>query len=173
MNDNIQIVTKDNVPLRAGSMAEAWQKGLYHQIVRVILTDGKKSVLLQKRGPEMEVYPNRWTDSASGHVDFQEAPDAAARRELSEELGVVTPLNYVTTFLTKYRVDDKEINTFNLIYTGKLNQNTHLAVDTHEVADTKWVRYSELISDLENDTQSYTPYLREIICDHGGQLLAG
>ena len=45
-------------------------------------------LLLCHRAPEREWYPNVW-DFPGGHVEAEESPQDALRRELLEELGVV------------------------------------------------------------------------------------
>ncbi len=152
-------------------MQEAWAKGLYHQIVRIILMDDADNIILQKRSSSMEVYPDKWTDSASGHVDYNESPDVAAHRELKEELGVVADLEYVDTFLTRLQIGDKTINTFNLVYKGQLNPSANIVIDTKEVSDFKRIKLSNLQTDIKAHEDAYTKYLIEIINRYAGILL--
>lgn len=61
---------------------------LLHRAVHVFVVNGAGEVFLQKRAMTKDVQPGKWDTSVGGHVDLGEAPEAAARRELSEELGV-------------------------------------------------------------------------------------
>jgi len=140
-------------------MSEAWSKGLYHQIARVILRDKTGSILLQKRGPTMEVHPNRWTDSASGHVDFKEDGATAAKRELCEELGLSVDLKYLGMFLTKFAIEDKTINTYNLVFEGVIDKRSPLNLDSVEVSDTRWITAENLKKKLLQEPETFTPYL--------------
>jgi 16S rRNA (adenine1518-N6/adenine1519-N6)-dimethyltransferase len=88
MSAPIQIVDEHDRPLRAGTKQEAWQKGLWHRVIEIMLEDGKGNVLLQHRSPGKDTYPNCWDDSVGGHVDAGEDYLEAAYRELREELGV-------------------------------------------------------------------------------------
>jgi len=162
MNKKIQIVNTKNVPIGSGTMIDAWSKGLYHQIVRVILRDDNGNILLQKRGQTMEVYPNRWTDSASGHVDFNENPETAAERELYEELGLTAQLKFIGIFLTRFIIEDKKVNTYNLIFTGLIDSNATLNVDPIEVSDTRWFKIEKLKNGLLQNPETFTPYLARI-----------
>ena len=45
-------------------------------------------LFLQKRSPWKDKHPNKWDSSAAGHLDAGEDYETAARRELSEELGL-------------------------------------------------------------------------------------
>lgn len=65
-----------------------------------LIKDGE--VLLARRSPDREWYPNVW-DIVGGHCEQGEDAVATARRELVEELGVsvsVDDLAYVDTFET-------------------------------------------------------------------------
>lgn len=166
MNEPIQIVDTNNIPLRGGTKQEAWRSGLYHQIVRVVLRDKNGAILLQKRTPDMEIYPSRWTDSASGHVDAGEQPDAAAKRELREELGIVAPLRYVGTFLTEIVLGDKKVNTYNIVYFGSADTKTKIMHDVAEVAATKWLQPDELRAEIAKNPHAYTPYIAQILRDY-------
>lgn len=163
MASQIQIVDVHNQPICAGTKTEAWQLGLYHQIVRIILRDAQGNILLQKRGLTMEIYPNLWTDSASGHVDYGEEPEVAAARELREEIGVSAPLKYVDTFLTELLIRDKKVNTFNIVYIGEWSESSGVTIDKNEVSDVRWTSIGELRDDLQKHPEKYTPFLASIL----------
>ena len=58
----------------------------HHNVAAAVLVrDGR--VLLCHRHPDRRWYPDVW-DIPGGHIDVGEAPSAALRRELHEELGV-------------------------------------------------------------------------------------
>lgn len=58
-----------------------------HAIVTGLLRRGGRGLLVH-RAPSRRWYPDCW-DLPGGHVEDGETPDAALRRELVEELGVV------------------------------------------------------------------------------------
>ena len=61
--------------------------GLMHRAVHVFLLNKGGEVFMQKRSRLKDVHPGRWDSSAAGHLDVGEGYEAAARRELQEELG--------------------------------------------------------------------------------------
>ena len=67
---------------------EAHRRGLRHRAVHVMIFDRRGRVFLQKRSPRKDCHPDRWDSSAAGHLMVGETYDAAARREVAEELGV-------------------------------------------------------------------------------------
>jgi isopentenyldiphosphate isomerase len=62
--------------------------GLRHRSVQVCIVDGQGRVWLQRRGRAKDCFPGWWDLAVTGHVDPGESYDAAALRELREELGI-------------------------------------------------------------------------------------
>ena len=72
--------------------------GLRHRAVHLFVFNGQGELLLQKRSPWKDKHPGKWDSSAAGHLDSGEDYAHAARRELTEELGLDpdrTPLKEV------------------------------------------------------------------------------
>ncbi len=62
-------------------------ESLLHRAVHVFLLNKRGELFLQKRSRLKDVHPGRWDSSAAGHLDAGEDYEAAAVRELDEELG--------------------------------------------------------------------------------------
>lgn len=67
---------------------EVHAKGLLHRAVHVLVRRRDGAVFLQQRSLAKDSHPGKWDSSASGHLDAGEDYDAAAVRELFEELGI-------------------------------------------------------------------------------------
>ena len=78
---------RDTVVGRA-ARREVHARGLLHRAVHILVFDGAGRVFLQKRSMKKDIAPGLWDSSCSGHVDAGENYDAAAVRELAEELGL-------------------------------------------------------------------------------------
>ena len=74
------------------SRHEVHRQGLRHRAVHLFLFNKRGDLFLQKRSRWKDVYPGRWDSSAAGHLNAGDDYDAAAHRELKEELGVETAL---------------------------------------------------------------------------------
>jgi len=67
---------------------EVHVNNLRHRAVHMLIFNTSGELFLQKRSPWKDMSPSLWDSSAAGHVDAGEEYDAAAVREIREELGV-------------------------------------------------------------------------------------
>ena len=163
MTEKIQFVDENDNPIGSGTRDEAWAKGIYHRIARVVLQDENGRILSQLRSAHKKSYPNRWTDSASGHVDEGEDYETAIRREMKEEIGVETELEYVGKFLTKHINNGVETPVFNGVYKGVVDSSITLRLQESEVTETKWFDLSELKVAIQANPDTFTPGFIEVI----------
>lgn len=160
----IQIVDEHNRPVRAGTQQEAWQKGLHHQIVRMMIEDGTGNILLQKRALGKKLYPGRWDSSAAGHVDAGETYEQAASRELGEELGLTNQLLqkkadfYIDTAWEQYR-----LRVFVRLYSITLPQLPPLDLATEEVTEVRWMSVPDIKTLIANQPDALSGGLIEVI----------
>jgi len=63
-------------------------KRLIHRSVYIFVLNTRNKLFVQKRSTSKDLYPGFYTGSATGHVDYGEDYDEAAKRELKEELGL-------------------------------------------------------------------------------------
>ncbi len=133
---NITFVDDQDNVIGSGSKTEALSKGIIHRIVRIFLFDSSGKLLIQKRSPYVSL-PNKWDQSAAGHVDEGEGYYSAALRELKEEVGVSDiKLQQVAKL---YTTEDNETiikKRFNMLYVG--NYDGAVLIN-EEVSRTKWV----------------------------------
>jgi isopentenyldiphosphate isomerase len=79
---------QDRVIGRA-SRREVHARRLRHRSIHVLVFNAAGQVFLQKRAQAKDSCPGTWDSSCSGHLDAGEDYDAAAGRELREEIGLV------------------------------------------------------------------------------------
>lgn len=143
----IQIVDENDKPVGKASMYEAYKKGLIHQVVFIFVKDPAGNILLQKRSPDVIHYPSRWDISAGGHVDEGESYEAAAQRELGEELGLSNvPLEEIVSFREDEMSGDGRfwLKRFKKIYRTTVPKSTKFNLDKEEVTDVKWLSLEEI-----------------------------
>lgn len=96
----LDIVDENNAVIGSAPKKDVYEKKLIHRIVHVlVLHPQKPAIYLQKRSAKKSFLPNYYCTSAGGHVHSRETHHEAAVRELKEEIGIVTPIKEVDTFI--------------------------------------------------------------------------
>lgn len=68
---------------------------LWHRAVHVFVFNTRGELLIHQRSASKDEEPLMWNSSCSGHVSAGEDYDLAVTRELMEELGLATPVEFV------------------------------------------------------------------------------
>lgn len=160
MDENqIQITDENGVVVGSADMLEAFEKQLIRSVVYVMLVDSQGRYLLQKRSHGAPNYPSYWDASAGGHVDVGEEPEAAAYRELAEELGVQgVELGYHSSFYFEAPGDGRTYRYFAHVYTGDCPDSLVLPQANAEVDDVQFYTRSQL-----DALPNVTPITRQIV----------
>lgn len=82
------LVDEHDAVVGRATRREVHARGLRHRAVHVLVFDAAGRVFLQKRSMRKDMSPGLWDSSCSGHLDAGEGYDAAAVRELGEEIGL-------------------------------------------------------------------------------------
>lgn len=85
------VVNERDEVIAQAPRSEVHRRGLRHRAVHVLIFNAAGAVFLQKRSPTKDCFPDRWDSSAAGHLAVGETYDAAAVREVEEELGIALP----------------------------------------------------------------------------------
>jgi 16S rRNA (adenine1518-N6/adenine1519-N6)-dimethyltransferase len=151
---NITFVDENDNVIGAGTRADAWSKGIIHRIVRIFVLNPAGELLIQKRAATVDS-PNKWDQSAGGHVDEGEDYLTAALRELAEEIGITgLTLTEVTKFFTD-AAGGQTKKRFNMLYKTIYSGN-ELRPDKSEVAETRWINLAELGKWMQENPQDFT-----------------
>ena len=143
---------------------EAHKTGKWHRAVHIwIISEDKRKILLQKRCPDKNLFPNMWDISVGGHVSSGEETLISAKRELSEELGL-NPQNYkfeyVNVIKEKFADGDIVSNEFVTIY--KIISDVDIddiVLQKEEVSEARWFTKDELNSLREEE--KVIPHIEE------------
>ena len=85
---------------------------LIHRAVYVLVFNSAGELFLQKRSKTKDICPGMWSVSVSGHVDQGESYKKAAIREMTEEIGNISDVQ----FLDKYIIRGKNESEHSAIY---------------------------------------------------------
>jgi isopentenyldiphosphate isomerase len=158
----ILIVDKHDRPVGKATKQEAWEKGLYHRIVRIVLENADGKILLQHRSPTKDLYPNCWDISSAGHVDAGEDYLEAAYRELKEELGISgITLAEIGSFLEEHTWQGHQLNRFVKVYKATVT-DTPKSHEPHKIDDVRWWTAADIKKLLTDEPEHTADGLQEV-----------
>jgi isopentenyl-diphosphate delta-isomerase len=163
--DQVVLVDENGQPLRKSGHVftfpklEAHLKGLRHLAVSVFVFDSQGRWLLQRRALDKYHSAGLWSNSSCTHPRLAEAPPKAARRRLSEEMGL--DINLRAMFSLSYRVEvGKGLieNEFDYIFFGRSDNDP--CPDQSEVVDWKWLPHADLVQNIQQFPEHYSAWFR-------------
>ena len=135
--------------------SEVHKDGDWHKVAFIFVVNDKGEIILQKRSKEKENSPNKWTASASGHLEAGDSDIDGAIRELGEEIGIKAKkdeLEYLCTVKEQHLKSEKKIRHISNVYLLFKNVNlSDLVLQKEEVSDVKYVYYKEFEKLLVNE----------------------
>lgn len=99
-DEEVDLVDDSDGVVGSATVSECLEIGLLHRAVAVLVQRSSGKIVLQQRNKHDAWHPGLWTMSSTGHVRKGEGYEAAAQRELKEEIGVDGSLSRVR----KYRM---------------------------------------------------------------------
>ncbi len=159
MEEQVVLVDYQDNPLGIIDKMEAHTLGLLHRAFSVFIFNSKGELLLQQRAFGKYHSGGKWTNTCCSHPKPFEETALAAHRRLNEEMGMECELEYGFNFTYKAEFDNSLIeHEFDHVYFGT---SDHLPlVNTDEVASFKYMSLEELASDLNENPDLYTPWLK-------------
>jgi isopentenyl-diphosphate delta-isomerase len=137
--------------------------GVRHRAFSVLLFTGDGQVVLQRRAVDKYHFGGQWSNSCDGHPAPQEDLGDAARRRVSEELGVAASLTHVGSFtyqavdaasgLVEHEVDH--------VFVGALEAEP--ISNPAEVAEVQYVSMGDLITRMGDAPDQFVPWLAPVL----------
>jgi isopentenyldiphosphate isomerase len=156
------VVDENDQEIGLEMLAEVWKKGLRHRMVRIMAEDTEGRILLQRRSPNMTIFPNCWDNSAAGHVDEGMTYRSAAMQEVSEELGIANPpLVDVDTYYDEFQIGGRIMNNFSAVYFLEVT-GSPILFEPDEVSEVRWVTRQELLDLVREHPEQCTRGLCEV-----------
>lgn len=147
---------------------DAHIRGLRHKAVSVFVLR-EDAVLMQQRALGKYHTPGLWTNTCCTHPAWDETPEVCAQRRLNEELGI-TGLAPQHRHHLEYRADvgggliEHEVVD---VFVAEATPDLVVTPNPDEVMAVDWVRYPDLLRQVEATPERFTPWLRIYLRDHG------
>ncbi len=143
--DMLPVVDDDDVVVGAAKRREVHMRKLKHRAVHIVVVNGAAEILLQKRSRSKDSHPGWWDVSVGGHVDVDEEYDAAAHRELGEELGTEGVLRHVATRPPAPESGWEFVHVYECIHEGPFQPHAT------EIEEVRWVPADLILSEGHSD----------------------
>ncbi len=144
---------KDNI-IGQDTKENKFKKSLITRNVAITVLDENKKLLIAKRSPYKESYPNRYDLAACGNVKAGESYTDAAKRELKEELGIECDLIFLGKIFNEFKEDDKTIKYFTGIFLGHYSGEVRFS---DELAELKRLSVEEVEELINKNKDLFTP----------------
>ena len=149
-SDDEVIGTLDKESCHAG-------RGVLHRALSVFLFNEAGELLIQQRARNKPLWGGYWSNSCCTHPYPGELTGTAAKRRVSEELGLDASLKYLYKFEYEARfneyLSERELCS---VYIGQSFQTPN--PDPCEIATTRWMTLEDVDDLLKNHSNLCTPW---------------
>jgi len=156
-----QVVLVNENDQETGTMdkMEAHRKGVLHRAFSIFIFDNDGRMLLQQRAPDKYHGAHLWTNACCSHPLPGEKVEEAATRRLEEELGFITPLKKIFSFVYRADVENDLIeHEFDHVFAGQFSGN--IIPNKNEVADVKYMDMNEIRKDIDQNPDHFTSWFK-------------
>jgi isopentenyl-diphosphate delta-isomerase len=149
------------------SKSEVHRDGDWHGAAHVWILNRKGQILIQRRSPTKENWPNLWDVSVAGHISAGERPVETAIREAREELGITLApreCRYLFTVAEQVTLNNGSYidNEHHYAFLVERDLSVEdLKFSDGEVAEVRFVAVRALQIDLTTDPSGFVPHEEE------------
>jgi isopentenyl-diphosphate delta-isomerase len=159
--ENVILVNEKDEKIGLMPKMEAHEKAVLHRAFSVFVFNDKNELLLQQRALNKYHSPGLWTNTCCSHQRDGESNIDAGTRRLKEEMGFVTSLKEVGSFIYKAPFDNGLTeHELDHILVGKFDEDP--IVNESEVASFKWMPLDDVKVDIACHPEKYTEWFKII-----------
>lgn len=161
MEEQVILVNENDEQIGTMAKMEAHEKAVLHRAFSVFIFNDKDELMLQQRAASKYHSPSLWANTCCSHQRVGETNIEAGKRRLFEEMGFVTELKDVLSFIYKAPFDNGLTeHELDHVLVGKFNDNPKLNFE--EVKAFKWMTLEQVKSDMEDYPELYTAWFKII-----------
>jgi isopentenyl-diphosphate Delta-isomerase len=167
--ERLILVDEKNRAIGVGGKTPIHRAGLLHRAFSIFIVDHASRILLQRRAREKYHSGGLLANSCCGHPRPGETTQAAARRRLTEELGIKAPLKF--GFFSRYRAKlngGMQENEYVYVYFGPLIAQPN--PDPAEVSEVAFASADAIARRMARDPNGYVYWLRHYFENHGREI---
>ena len=166
--ERLILVNEKNRAIGVGKKTPVHRAGLLHRAFSIFIVDDEGRILLQRRAREKYHSGGLLANSCCGHPRPGETTLVAARRRLTEELGIHAPLTF--GFFSRYRADlnGMQENEFVYVYFGPLVEQPN--PDPAEVSEVEFASADEITRRIARQPDAFVYWLRHYFQNHGSEI---
>ena len=161
IEEQVILVNKKDKQIGTMPKLEAHEKGVLHRAFSVFVLNDSGEMMMQQRAACKYHSPLLWTNTCCSHQRVGESNIEAGKRRLFEEMGFVTELKDVVSFIYKATFDNGLTeHEFDHVLVGTYNENPNINID--EVNNFKWMTLEQVKVDMELNPDIYTEWFKII-----------
>ncbi len=171
IGEYVILVNEKDEPLGLMPKLEAHEKGMLHRAFSVFVLNKQGELLLQQRAASKYHSPSLWTNTCCSHQQEGERNIEAGKRRLFEEMGFVTELTEVFSFIYKAPFDNGLTeHELDYVLIGTYDGNPNINPD--EVESFKWMTLDAVKADIEKHPETYTAWFKIIFKEYYQRLIS-
>lgn len=157
MEEQVILVDEQDNELGLMPKMEAHEKAVLHRAFSVFVFNKNGELLLQQRAKHKYHSPLLWTNTCCSHQRAGETNIEAGKRRLFEEMGFVTDLKDIFSFVYKAPFDNGLTeHELDHVMVGYFDENP--SINTDEVEAFKWMDLDAVKNDIIANPQLYTAW---------------
>jgi isopentenyl-diphosphate delta-isomerase len=159
--EQVILVNEHDEPIGLMPKLEAHEKAALHRAFSVFILNSKNEVMLQQRAAQKYHSPLLWTNTTCSHQRAGESNIDAGSRRLMEEMGFITPLKELFSFIYKAPFEngltEHELDHVMIGYHNEAPQ-----INREEAENWKWMDIEAVRQDMQEHPELYTVWFRII-----------
>ena len=159
--EKVILVNQNDEQIGTMPKMEAHEKALLHRAFSVFVMNDKGETMVQQRAGHKYHSPLLWTNTCCSHQREGESNIQAGKRRLQEEMGFVTELKELFSFVYKAPFDNGLTeHEFDHVMMGHYNGEPN--INPEEVASWKWMKPLDIKDDMLKSPEKYTAWFKII-----------
>ena len=161
MEEQVILVDQQDNPRGLMPKMEAHEKAELHRAFSVFIFNKKNELMLQQRAKHKYHSPLLWTNTCCSHQRDGESNVQAGKRRLIEEMGFVTEIKEVFSFIYKAPFDNGLTeHELDHVMVGYYNEDP--IINRDELEAFTWMTLDDVKTDIENRPELYTAWFKII-----------